>query len=425
MNFTVITFGCRVNAAESTVLETKLQKLGFTRSSIDKARVIIINSCAITKRAVRQIRQTVNQIKNRNKNVYIVVTGCASTAWDKQGIIPKNIDLLVNNQNKTNIANILNQKFKSFTKPQALANGKFDKFLNSSRLMVKVQDGCDYFCTYCIVPYLRGRSLSLDSENIIKYINLASKKTTINEVILTGINLGLYRTEETPDFTDLVKQVLINTNISKISFGSLYKENLTDEFIDLYQSKYKYRLTKYLHIPIQSASDKILSLMHRRYNLESFGERILLLHKKVPDALLATDVIVGFYEESDKDFTDTYEYLAKSPFVRAHIFKYSKREFTAGFYLAKKFKEPSFEVKKNRSLLLHQLFEKKLSAFKGNLVGKAFPVLIIKQKKDSLLGFLANGLEVVIPTKKRLDNVFVDVKIIAIKNSILIGKITN
>ena len=425
MKFAVITFGCRVNAAEGTQLEQELQKLKLGRSDSKKADLIIINSCAITGRAVRQVRQEINKIKKINPNCHILVTGCAATMWDKNKVKPEKVDFVVNNQNKQFLAKFIKQEFLSSKSIKAGVDRTYDKFLNSSRLMVKVQDGCDYFCTYCIVPHLRGRSVSLKTKNIIKYINSVSKKAVINEVILTGINLGLYQGNFNSDFTELIKQVLINTSIPKISFGSLYKENLTDDFINLYQSDYKNRLTKYLHIPIQSASDKILSLMHRRYTLKEFDERIGLLHKQVPDALLATDVIVGFYEESDKDFTDTYEYFDKSPFVRAHIFKYSKREFTAGFYMTNKFKEPSSEVKKKRSLLLHQLFDKKLSIYKQSLVGKVFLVLIIKQKTNSLLGFLSNGLEVIIPSEKRLDNVFVDVKISAVKNSILIGKITN
>jgi len=323
---------------------------------------------------------------------------------------------------KNRLSQIIAQEFKQ---PKILIkpDRPWGKFLQSSRLMVKVQDGCDYFCTYCIVPYLRGLSVTYEPDTIIEYINSAIRKNPINEVILTGINLGLYKTKDQQDFANLIEQVLKQTTVPKISFGSLYTENLNQGFFNLYQSVSAFRLTRYFHIPVQSGSNKILGLMKRRYNLEEFSDRVNQLAKTVPDALLATDVIVGFLEESEQNFKETYQYLCQSPFVRAHIFKYSKREFTAGYYLAKRLRDPSETEKTKRSKILHELFIKKMAVFQSNLLGQTKRALIINRKTDYALGFLDNGLEIIIPGGGQLANGFVNVQIEQVKQAKIIARL--
>lgn len=420
MRFHIQTFGCRVNMAESTKLALDLKANGLKDATLAKAELLIINSCAVTQKAAREVRQLINQAKKINPKLKIWLTGCCATLWQKNHSSIKLVDRLISNQEKDKISLFFKPKLRAIKVLNK--NSAWGKFLTSSRLIVKVQDGCDYFCTYCIVPYLRGLSVSEDIKTIVNYINSVSHKTLVNEVVLTGINLGLYQTENQENFTDLIKTVLTQTSIPKISFGSLYTENLTSEFLKLYQTREKNRLTRYFHVPVQSGSDKILKLMRRRYNLAEFTERIQALARSVPDGLLATDVIVGFYEETDTDFAKTYEFLKESPFVKAHIFTYSKREFTSGFYLQKKLSEPDWQTKKKRSQVLHNLFKNKQNQFKQNLLGQKMRALIINSNEKFSTGLLDNGLAIFISTPG-LALGFVNVKIEAVKQNKLLGKL--
>ena len=407
MRFFIQTFGCRVNVAESDKLSLELQNWGLKLVSLVEAQIVIVNSCAVTAKAVREVRQFLNQTKAKNPQCKTVVTGCAATLWQKNKEKLDSVDLILENVDKEFMAEYLKKKFHLKREKTGSSSQELGKFLGSTRLMVKIQDGCDYFCTYCIVPYLRGRSHFADTNEIIKYIQTIQAKTAVNEVVLTGINLGLY-----PDLPKLARKVLKQTGIPKLSFGSLYVENLNKDFFKLYRQNLASRLTKYLHIPLQSGNQKQLSLMRRRYRLEEFTQVINDLQKAVPDALIATDIIVGFLEEDEDDFNQTYRYLEKSPISAAHIFKFSKREYTAAYFLAKKMKEPTALQKHQRSLQLQALFRKKLALFQDRLVGSTRRALIINNTSGVLLGFLDTGLRVVVPTTRKLVNSFIDVKIV-------------
>jgi len=414
MRFHIHTFGCRVNMAESDKLALELLNLGLENTARGEADLVVINSCAITAKAVREVRQLVNQIKQQKPKTKVWVTGCAATLWQKTGESGKPADCLVDNEHKSQLAQLIKKDFALKSDSKRLLQ-PFGKFLGSTRLMVKVQDGCDYFCTYCIVPHLRGRSVGADPSSILNYIVGITKKIPVNEVVLSGINLGLYW-----EFNTLVKLLLKKTTIPKLSFGSLYTENVNSEFLGLYQSSDRDRLTRYFHIPVQSGSKKILSLMRRRYTLGEFDERVNALMKAVPDALLATDIIVGFLGETAHDFEATYEYLKSSPIVKAHIFKYSQRELTAGVLMAKYHKEPTPQEKVKRSQALHQLFKQKLGHFQEALIGQRKRALILRQLREGYLGLLDNGLEIFLPRDPQLLSGFIDVKIEKVKEAKLI-----
>jgi threonylcarbamoyladenosine tRNA methylthiotransferase MtaB len=417
MRFHIHTFGCRVNMAESDKLALELLELGLENTARGEADLVVINSCAITAKAVREVRQLVNQIKQQKPKTKVWVTGCAATLWQKTGESGKPADCLVDNEHKSQLAQLIKKDFalKSESKKSLQP---FGKFLGSTRLMVKVQDGCDYFCTYCIVPHLRGRSVGADPSSVLKYIMGIAKEISVNEVVLSGINLGLYL-----EFTTLVKLLLKKTIIPKLSFGSLYMENINSDFLGLYQSSDRGRLTRYLHVPLQSGSAKILGLMNRRYTLGEFTVKLNDLVQTVPDALLATDIIVGFLGETATDFEATYTYLKNSPIVRAHIFKYSRRELTAGELMAKYHKEPTPQDKTKRSQALHQLFKQKLGHFQEALIGQRKRALILRQLREGYLGLLDNGLEIIIPGGRQLANGFVNVQIEQVKQAKIVARL--
>lgn len=395
MKFYIHTFGCRVNSAESIALSRQLQKQGFQESEVRKADVVIINTCAVTQKAVREARQFIYGLRRKSPKVKIIATGCAATLWQKKQIKIKGLDLVVDNSDKEFLAKLLTKKLNTTNTAYKYKYLSFvySKFLSSGRLMVRVQTGCDYFCTFCIVPYLRGRAKSFAPEVVVSYINELENKNKIQETILTGINLGLYGQEWGIEFADLIKEVVTKTRVKRISYGSVYVENITDKFLKLYQNERFSRLSRFFHVPLQSGSEKILSLMRRRYTLAEFTEKISYLSQKVKDAFIATDIIVGFLEETDVDFEHTYEYLKKSPIVRAHIFKFNKRPYTAAFYMAKRMMEPSEKVKKYRARLLQELFRTKLLSFKTKFIGRKDEALLISRVgSEGYLGLLKNGL---------------------------------
>jgi threonylcarbamoyladenosine tRNA methylthiotransferase MtaB len=265
MLFSIITFGCRVNAAESEKLALELQKKGWKNTSPDRAKIVIINSCAVTQKAERECRQTIYQIKKKNSRVQIVFTGCSATLTKirNPNIEIRNktqlqsnrtllADLIIPNSGKNKLVETiiqnskihrLNGQSRHFT-----ANKKIDKFVDSGRLMLKVQDGCDYFCNYCVVPYTRGRSSSLSVSQIMATLSEFCQLTTIKEVVITGINLGLYGKDTQTNLTELVKTILEQTTVPLISFGSIYLENISDDFLNLWKNKdYSKRLTKSFH----------------------------------------------------------------------------------------------------------------------------------------------------------------------------------
>jgi threonylcarbamoyladenosine tRNA methylthiotransferase MtaB len=420
MRFYIQTFGCRVNFAESTKLALELKNLGYRDSSHQKAEIVIVNACAVTQKAMRTTTRFLNFVKASNPKAQIWLTGCGATFLQKKNQKPKQVDYLISNEQKPYLSSLIVKTTKFIGRKED--KPVWGKFLQSSRLMIKVQDGCNYFCTYCIVPYLRGLSRSIEPQTVINYWKKISSQTKVNELILTGINLGLYETKDKSDFTSLVEKVLRQTTVPKISFGSLYTANLTEGFFNLYQSGESQRLTRYLHIPIQSGSDKILSLMRRHYNLSEFDERLQALHKSVPDALLATDIIVGFCGETDADFEETYQYLKSSPFVKAHVFKFSLREFTKAYYLAKKLPEPNPAVKDRRSKAIRNLFKQKLNVYLEKIVGQKQRALIINSNSKYSLGFLNNGLEIILPDNS-LGIGWVNVKIEVSRQGKLIGKL--
>ncbi len=427
MKFYIHTFGCRVNWAESTALARQLKQKGLKESTLQEAKLVILNTCAVTQKAVREARQFIYAVKRKQKEVKIVATGCAATLWGQNNELIKGIDFLIDNSDKEFLASLLIKKLLFRQKQEDyFPTTTSGKFLNSGRLMVKVQTGCNYFCTFCIVPYLRGVSKSVTPQEVINYIKQIEKENRIQEAILTGINLGLYGTEWGIEFADLVEKVLNETAVKRISYGSIYVENISDKFLNLYKNRLEARLSRFFHIPLQSASEKILSLMRRRYTLAEFSEKINLLVKQVKDAFIATDIIVGFLEETDSDFERTYQYLKTSPIVRAHIFRFSKRPNTAAFYMAKRMSEPSEEIKKYRAEKLQKLFAKKLAAFKSKFIGSRQQALLVSVlDKKTYLGMLSNGLEVIILTDKKLENGIYNVKIDKAvgKNQRLIAKL--
>ncbi len=314
--FLAINFGCRVNAAETNQLSQLLVNRNFKPTDKNPG-IIIVNTCAITKKGEKESLQKIRSLKRLWPETTVITTGCADlSSFSNQ----KNIFIL-KNKDKQKILEKGGGEYDSKIK---------DKFSASKKFILKIQSGCDHYCTYCIVPYRRTKLWSLPIKDA-----LATVKNTVKngytELILTGVNLDLYR----PGLDKLLKNLLEKTDISLVSLGSIPTNSITPNFLNLHQ-KYPRRLKKFIHVPIQSGSNKILKLMNRPYTKKKI-EKTLEKCLKIPGLKLGTDIIVGFPGETEKDFQDTASLLKKFPFQKIHTFRFSSRPGTTAEKLLKKY----------------------------------------------------------------------------------------
>jgi threonylcarbamoyladenosine tRNA methylthiotransferase MtaB len=334
--FLSISFGCRVNAAETNQWSQLLINNGLTplvKEGQGRLDLILINTCSITKKGEKESINKVKQLYQKYPKTQIYVTGCANFKKIKK--LP-NIKLFKNSQKE----DLLN-KFKSFYSPDIK-----DKFSHTHRYILKVQSGCTQFCSYCIVPLTRNYLWSLSIKDAVNTVNQAIKNG-YKEVIITGVNLDQYK----PGFSNLIEALLKKTDIELISFGSIPINCIDQKFLNLL-STFNFRLADFLHIPIQSGSDKILSLMNRPYTVKDIKEKIRNLKLEIGNLKFGTDIIVGFPTETEKDFQETLNLCKKIGFSKIHTFPFSPRPSTKARILFENSPKLTKKTLKSRS---HQI----------------------------------------------------------------------
>ena len=423
--FSSFSFGCRVNQAEKEALDRALVAKGYINRE-NGADLYILNTCSVTHKAEREAKQHIYQIRRLYPKIKIVVTGCAATNWQKIGEKVKEIDYLVDNQSKEYIAELIDKKFSLSKQPKHTVNSnkavRNDKFIRSGRIILKIQDGCQRFCSFCIVPYLRGIPKSSSIDSILKLIR---ENAEFNEVILTAINTQAFGYDTKEKFTDLVKRVLEETELKRLSFGSIHPWSIDEEFLKLY-GKYaaSKRFVHFFHIPLQSGSNKTLNLMKRGYTREEFIDKLNKISKLNPMVFIGTDVIVGFLEETDQDFEDTYDFLEKTPISKFHVFRFSKREHTAAYHLSKRLKSPSPAKAQARSVKLRKLSQEKYLRFLEKHINNEFEAMFLEKRDDGhQLTLLNNQVPAYIAIQKDMTGQLKSVKISELKNGILFGRV--
>ncbi len=381
------TLGCRLNEAELETWAQAFQTAGhaITREQ-NTADVIIVNSCAVTADASRKSRQMIRRMHRDNPKAKLVVSGCYATLNPDEAAELMGVDLVVSNKNKNQLVEqTLTQLNFDAMPAMSTEPGEFSLFSRGrQRAFVKVQDGCRYRCTFCIVTVARGEEISRPVQAIIDEINILHQQG-INEVILTGVHLGGYGDDIKSNLSDLIQTILNQTKIPRLRMGSLEPWELPAGFFNLFENP---RLMPHLHLPLQSGSDSVLRRMARRCKTEEFAEIIQQARAKIKNFNITTDIIVGFPGETEQEWQTSFNFIRSIGFGHIHIFTYSSRAGTKAATLPDQL--PG-NIKKHRSQQLHQLAEKMKQDFIQKNMNQLYPVLWEGQKQiqdnDYLLNF--------------------------------------
>ena len=422
------TLGCRLNHSESDSIQFEFQSAGFTIvNNKTPADLTIINSCAVTRQAEAKTRGAIAAARRISSQGKIMVVGCYSQLSPDDLMDLKGVDLVLGNSEKYRIREFLGaiekgqreirvgDTLEENTFPPAGVISMGDR----TRAQLKVQDGCDYKCSYCVVPLLRGRTRSRDFQACIDETKMLVDHG-YKEIVLSGINIGSYRTEAGQDFTDLVEGILEKTAIRRLRISSIEPDLISDRLISIMRDEA--RLCRHFHIPLQHGSNEILGWMRRRYRIESYRETVAKIADQVPDVCIGTDVLVGYPGETDKHFQEMADVLQRLPIAYYHVFRFSFRPGTPASRI-KSTVSPS--VKKERSELLRKLSKSKKVHYVRGFSGKELSVLFEKKTKLGLYeGLSDNYITVNVKSKEPLINRIKKIAITQVNGATARGEIT-
>ena len=427
MKVGIYTLGCKVNTYESEYVLNELKKNKFTINKFDDVNdIYIINTCTVTNTSDSKSKKMIRHARKLNKDACIIAMGCfIEYNKDKiQELMPE-IDIIIGNKDKKNIVNIINDYFKEKEKiidlyddfDNEFEDMYIDSFNTRTRAFVKIQDGCQNFCSYCVIPRVRGKCRSKKKEVVLKEIE-ELVKNGYKEIILTGIHTGNYGVDLGTTFADLLKDIVKIEGLLRLRISSIEITELTDEVLDIIKNNKV--IVNHFHIPIQSGSDKVLKLMNRKYNTEKFIEIINKLRSIVPDVSITTDIITGHPGENDDEFENTLNTLKKIEFSKLHVFPYSVRDNTPSSRLPQ---IPDY-VKKNQTDKLLELSRQFEIKYMKKFVSKNLEVLIEVSKDGYSYGHTTNYLAVkVIGTYK--SSTMLNVKLINVEYPYIYGEVIN
>lgn len=375
------TLGCKVNTYETDAMEQMLLSHGYEIVSFEnQADIYIINTCSVTNMADRKSRQMLHKAKKKNPNAVVVAAGCYVQAAPKEVLADAGVDLVIGNNRKQDLVQILEDYFKEhreeavidINKEQEYEELELDFVSDHTRAYIKVQDGCNQFCSYCIIPYTRGRVRSRAKQDVISEIKRIAKNGT-KEVVLTGIHLSSYGKDlkDGTDLLDLIKAVHEVDGIQRIRLGSLEPRIITLEFAQELRRLDKF--CPHFHLSLQSGCEATLKRMNRHYTPEEYYEKCELLREVFEHPAITTDVIAGFPGETEEEFEETYKFLEKVNFYEMHVFKYSKRKGTRAAEMENQVPEP---IKTKRSNILLELTRECSKRYRSFWIGREVNVLL-------------------------------------------------
>ena len=418
------TLGCKLNFTETSTIARSFVENGFELTDFSKkADFYVINTCSVTDNADKKFKNILNRAKKRNPNAFNIIVGCYAQLKPKYISEIPGVDLVLGANEKFNVIDYVGQLDKANTFVYSCDINDVNKYESSysvddrTRSFLKVQDGCDYKCTYCTIPNARGISRSDSLENIKMNVSKIASKD-IKEIILTGVNIGDYgkgefgnKKHETT-FLELIKELDLTQNINRFRISSIEPNLLKNDIIDFIATSNLF--VPHFHIPLQSGSNKILGLMKRRYRKELYEDRIRYIHSKINDVCIGVDVIVGFPGETDSDFQETYNFLLNLDISYLHVFSYSERDNTEASNMLNPVPK---NIRFQRSKMLRSLSEKKRRIFYNSQINRVRPVLFESENKlGYIYGYTDNYIKVRHPWNPKLSNKIVQAKLMEIDN---------
>jgi threonylcarbamoyladenosine tRNA methylthiotransferase MtaB len=410
------TLGCKLNYAETASIGKQFIGDGYTVVGIDDpADIVVINSCSVTARADRECRQLIRRALRHSPDAFVAVVGCYAQVQAAQIATIQGVDLVVGTQEKHSLLRLIQERKKKshadihvscIDELNHCESASSAGFEERTRAFLKVQEGCNYACSYCTIPLARGKSRSVPTRDIILQAREAVEKQ-YKEIVLTGVNVGDYGSMDGENLLNLLKQLVTIDGLQRIRISSVEPNLLTDELLDFWFNQEK--LCNHWHIPLQSGSETILRLMRRRYGPEVYADRIERIISHIPSAGIGADVIIGFPGESKELFKETYTFLEGLPVSYLHVFSYSERPNTSAAVYDQKVDQ---HVKSERNALLHTLSLHKRQAYYEGFVGKTVPVLFETHRPNgSASGLTEEYVHVHLKTNVNMSNQILQVTI--------------
>lgn len=424
------TLGCKVNQFETEAMSELLEKEGFEVVQGDKSDIYIINTCAVTNESERKSRQFINKAKRINKDAIVVAVGCSVQLHGEKISKDTTADIIIGTKNKGNIGKLLKEKItnmeqdseviiENFHGQECFEELKISSVHDKTRANIKIQDGCSQFCSYCIIPYVRGPIRSRNHDDIVKEVKDIAANG-YKEIVLNGIHISSYGREirEQDALIKLIEEIDGIEGIERIRLGSLEPNLITEDFIRRYSSLKK--TCDHFHLSLQSGSNSVLERMNRKYTAEQYKSNVELIRKYMPQAGITTDIIVGFPGETEEEFNETMEFVKAIGFSRIHVFKYSVREGTKAAEMKDQVDDG---IKSRRSKLLIELGEEISGQFMKQFVGTDVSVLVETEKKENLFeGYTTNYLKVLVKSDINIRNTIVDVHLNNVGRDCLTGE---
>lgn len=407
MKVAFYTLGCKVNQYETEAMQKLFGAAGYEISAeIETADVVVVNTCTVTSLSSQKSRQIIRRAARANENAVLVVVGCYAQNQPQEISKIEGVDIIIGTAERTKIVELVERALKNrgekiLTVGNVESISEFEELPHSphrTRAFLKIEDGCNNFCSYCIIPFVRGRVRSRSLESI-RAECLQLKNSGYKEIVLTGIHIGAYGKDfhDGTNLVDAVKTVLETANPARLRLGSLESAEMTDDLINL--MKTDSRICNHVHLPLQSGSDEILKLMHRPYTTKNFSDLTARLVAEIPNISIGTDLIVGFPNETEKLFEETLEFIKNQPFSKIHVFPFSLREGTVAAGMKNQI---DAQIKKFRANLALEISSAKEKQFAEKLIGQTVEIIAETEENNSIDGLTKNYVRVYVPANPKI-----------------------
>lgn len=427
--FNIITLGCKVNQYESEAIEEIFEARGFERKE-ENADIYVINTCTVTNMSDRKSRQMISRARSDNPDAIIAVMGCYSQVKPEEVAKIEGVDIILGSRNKEEVVDLCEDflqnkeatdKLISVSEEKSYEDLAISNQIGMTRAYMKIQDGCNMYCSYCLIPYARGNVVSRPMDSIIKEAERLGSNG-FKEIVLTGIHVASYGKDfkDGTSLIDVIENVAKVDGIKRIRLSSMEPRHITKDFLE--RMKATGKACDHFHLSLQSGSDDILKAMNRKYDTKTFKEKVDLIREVFPNAGLTTDIIVGFPTETEQNHKDTMAFVDRIKFAKTHLFKYSQRDGTKAATMSG---QVNGNIKKDRLKDLEKIEETNRKEFLEKQIGQSLSVLF--ESKSDIKGFKSgystNYLRVNVKDPSIEDNEIFDVKITGIENNELIGQI--